>query len=320
MKKAIVSQSPGNTRPKLFKLLLIMKFTAILLLVVCLHAFGNGYSQKISLSVKNMELKKLFTLIQRQTNYRFLYEDQQLPRNRKVDLAVQNASINAVLDDVLQNTTLHYRVLNDNLVVLTAGDTKTVTQTIRGKITDEKGEPLVGVNIKVKGSSGGVTTNINGEFSIEVPDNAVLEVSYIGYLTQDVQIKSDAPIAISLIPGDKNLQEVVVVGYGTQKKVNLTGAVDAVTSKQLENRPLMNLGTGLQGLIPNLNITVPNGRATTAPAFNIRGVTSLNGGEPLILVDNIPFTVAEVARLNPNDIESVTALKDAASAAIYGAR
>ncbi|MFT3948748.1 MAG: SusC/RagA family TonB-linked outer membrane protein [Agriterribacter sp.] len=298
-----------------------MKLTAIFLIVVCLQASATGYSQSdISISVKNVELKKLFNIIQRQTDYRFLYEDAQLPRDTKINLDVTKASIQTVLNTVLSNTTLRYRILNDNLVVLSAAAKELNSHIVKGTITDENGQPLQGVSIRLKGSNSGVSTGADGTFSIEVPDNSVLEISFIGYITKEVSVKKDETINIQLTPGDKNLDEVVVVGFGTQKKVNLTGAVDMVTAKQLESRPIANLGSGLQGLIPNLNITSSNGRATTNPAFNIRGFTSINGGDPLILVDNIPYSMDEVARINPNDVEAVSVLKDAAASAIYGAR
>ena len=321
MKKLIVSQSGGDTYPKFLKLLIIMKLTAIFLIVVCLQASANGFGQSdISISVKNVELKKLFNMIQKQTTYRFLYEDGQLPKNTKVDLDVTKASIQSVLNRALINTSLRYRILNDNLIVVSTAAKEISSQTVRGKITDEKGQPLQGVSIRVKGSTAGVSTDANGNFSVEVPENSVLEISFIGYITQEYTVKKDETISIQLVPGDKNLDEVVIVGFGVQKKVNLTGAVDMVTAKQLESRPIANVGSGLQGLIPNLNITTSNGRATTNPAFNIRGFTSINGGDPLIIVDNVPYSMDEVARINPNDIETVSVLKDAAAAAIYGAR
>lgn len=321
MKKLIVSQSNGGTCPKFHKLLVIMKLTAILLIVVCLQASATGYSQNdVSISVKNVELKKLFNMLQKSTSYRFLYEDKQLPANVRVDVAVEKVSIQTLLNDVLRNT-LHYRVLNNNLVVLShSAPNAILSNIIRGKVTDESGQPLPGVSIRVKGSTAGVSTDANGAFSIEIPLNSVLEISFIGYITQEYTVKKDEAINIQLVPGDKNLDEVVVVGFGVQKKVNLTGAVDMVTAKQLESRPIANLGSGLQGLIPNLNITTSNGRATTNPSFNIRGFTSINGGDPLILVDNIPYSMDEVARINPNDVETVSVLKDAAASAIYGAR
>lgn len=321
MKKLIVSQSFRGTCPELYKLLIVMKLTAILLIVVCLQVSATGYSQNdISISVRNVELKKLFTLIQKQTDYRFLYEDAQLPKDARINLEVQNASIQTVLNNVLSNTSLKYHILNENLIVLSAHPYLPYSIGIRGNITDENQQPLQGVSVRIKGSKTGITTEVDGSFSIEAPENSVLEISFIGYITQHITVKKGQDISVQMIPGDKDLNEVVVVGFGTQKKVNLTGAVDMITSRQLESRPITSVGAGLQGLIPNLNITIANGRATTNPIFNIRGFTSINGGEPLIIVDNVPFTMDEVARLNPNDIESVSVLKDASSAAIYGAR
>ncbi len=322
MKKLIVTQSDGNSYAKFRKLLLIMKLTAILLMVVCLQVSAKSYSQnEITLSVKNVELKSLFRLIQKNAGYRFLYEDRQLPANVLVDVHVQNESIQNLMDKILQNTGLQYKVINNNLVLLTTVSKPALNVFIvKGRILDETGNGLSGVSIRVKGGKTGVFTDENGYFQLEVPGAATIEISFIGYQTVEMAVTENQEINLQLEPGDQNLDEVVVVGFGIQKKVNLTGAVDMVTAKQLESRPLTNLGAGLQGLIPNLNITTSNGRATTNPSFNIRGFTSINGGEPLIVVDNVPFTMDEVARLNPNDIETVSVLKDAASAAIYGAR
>ncbi|WP_290795182.1 SusC/RagA family TonB-linked outer membrane protein [Flavihumibacter sp. UBA7668] len=302
------------------KLLVIMKLTAILLIGICLHASATGYSQQeVTVSVKNLELKKFFNLLQKKTNYRFLYEDGKLPSDLKVNLEVENASIHSVLEKVLRNTSLRYKLLNNNLIVVRE-DKEVESRIIKGKILDENGQPLSNVSVRIKNSNSGTYTNNQGQFEIEATDNNILEISYIGYITQEIRVQGSNDLAIRLVPGDKNLEEVVMVGFGIQKKVNLTGAVDMITSKQLESRPIANVGAGLQGLIPNLNITQSNGRATSNPAFNIRGFTSLNGGDPLIVVDNVPFTSDEVARINPNDIETVTVLKDASSAAIYGAR
>ncbi|MEA5258372.1 TonB-dependent receptor [Arcicella aquatica] len=191
---------------------------------------------------------------------------------------------------------------------------------LRGRVTDENDKPLAGANIKVDGSTVGTVSDADGYFTLSVQENTKLIVSYIGYKSQIIEIGKQSNITIRLLSEDKNIDEVIVVGFGAQKKINLTGSVDAVSSKQLEGRPINNVASGLQGLIPNLNISNPSGRPSAAPSFNIRGITSINGGDPLVLVDNVPFTVAEVSRINFNDIESVTVLKDASSAAIYGAR
>ena len=164
---------------------------------------------------------------------------------------------------------------------------------------------------------------MDGKFSLaNVDANATLTVSYIGYRTETVSLNGRKVLQVVLKEDSEMLNEVVVVGYGTQKKVNMSGAVDAVSSKVLENRSLTNAGLGLQGAVPNLNITVTDGNANSSPKYNIRGIGSINddSAEPLILVDNIPVTADEFSRMNANDIENVSVLKDASSAAIYGAR
>src|SRR5690606_21279702 len=189
---------------------------------------------------------------------------------------------------------------------------------VTGTVADENGEPLIGVNIQVKGTNLGTATDLEGHFILEdVGENDVLIVSYIGYQTQEVNVNGQDHISIVLTSDSQLLDEVVVVGYGTQRKENLTGAITQINSETLESRPISNVSRGLQGLIPNLNITNSGGNHNENADINIRGVTSINGGGPLILVDGIQMNINQ---LNPQDIESITVLKDAASAAIYGAR
>jgi TonB-linked SusC/RagA family outer membrane protein len=202
------------------------------------------------------------------------------------------------------------------LVMFFVGGQLMAQQTITGLVTDDQG-PLPGATIVVKGTSNGVTTDFDGNFSIKASEGDILVVSFVGFENQEVTMSSNQSIVnVSLTP-DNELEEVVVTGYGTQKKVNLTGAVAAVSGEVLQDRPILNVGEGLQGVIPNLNIDIRNGDPTTSPEFNIRGFESINGGSPLILVDNVPM---DIGSLNPNDIESISVLKDASSAAIYGAR
>lgn len=190
--------------------------------------------------------------------------------------------------------------------------------TVTGTVLDETGQPLVGVNIQVKGTNDGTSTDIDGAFVLEdVAEDAILVVSYVGYQTQEVPVQGNTSLTISLVSDTQLLEELVVVGYGTQKKVNLTGAVSSITSEALEDRPIPSVGQGLQGLIPNLNVSIRNGDPTQSADFNIRGYESINGGSPLILVDGVPMNIE---RINPNDIASVNVLKDASAAAVYGAR
>ena len=190
---------------------------------------------------------------------------------------------------------------------------------INGTVTDDFGDPLPGANVVIKGTSVGQVTDANGRYTINVPnENAVLQFSFVGYTPQEVEVGMRRSVDIEMQPDTRQLEEVVVVGYGTQKKVNLTGAVEAVSSEVFENRSLSNTTQALQGVIPNLNITLEDGKPNRTASFNVRGTTSIGqGGSALVLIDGVE---GDPSFLNPNDIESVSVLKDAASAAIYGAR
>ena len=203
------------------------------------------------------------------------------------------------------------------LLVMTLFMTQLMAQqSVSGSVSDSDG-PLPGATIVVQGTNDGVSTDFDGNFSIQANAGDVLEISYVGFQTQLITVSANQDNISVILVSDNELEEIVVTGYGTQRKINLTGAVGAVTGEVLEDRPIVNLGEGLQGVIPNLNITIRNGDPTTDPVFNVRGFESINGGTPLILVDNVPMDINSV---NPNDIESISVLKDASSAAVYGAR
>ncbi len=189
---------------------------------------------------------------------------------------------------------------------------------VSGTVTEADGGVLPGVSVVVKGTTRGTTTDGKGKYQINVPNNSTtLVYSFVGYGSKEILVGNKSTIDMNLAIEDKVLNEVVVVGYGTQQKVNLTGSVGVAGAERLENRPIANAGEGLQGVIPNLNVTVRNGDPSQGTSFNIRGYESINGGSPLILVDNVPM---DINRINPNDIESISVLKDASAAAVYGAR
>ncbi|WP_298735725.1 TonB-dependent receptor [uncultured Chitinophaga sp.] len=192
-------------------------------------------------------------------------------------------------------------------------------RTVRGLVTNDKGEQLIGVNIRVKGTSSGTVTGTNGQYQLTVSGNdAILVFSFVGFAEAETPVGERSTINMQLKSSARNLDDIVVVGYGTQKKVNLTGAVDQVGGEVFENRPLTNVTRGLQGVIPNLNIRMTDGKPTRGAEYNVRGTTSIGaGGSALILIDGVP---GDPNLVNPNDIASVTVLKDAAAAAIYGAR
>ncbi|MFC4875084.1 SusC/RagA family TonB-linked outer membrane protein, partial [Negadavirga shengliensis] len=179
------------------------------------------------------------------------------------------------------------------------------------------GAPIPGATVSVPGTNIGTATDIDGKYAITVPEGATLVFSFIGFESRSVEVGNRKVIDVTLMESAQALDEVVVVGYGRQEKVNLTGAVGVAGSDRLVNRPVANVAEGLQGVIPNLNIEPQNGDPAQSPAFNVRGFTSINGGQPLVLVDNVPM---DLNQINPNDIESVSVLKDASAAAVYGAR
>ena len=193
--------------------------------------------------------------------------------------------------------------------------------TISGKVTSaDDNSVLPGVSIIIKGTTQGAVTNSDGEYTIKVDRQRTLIFSFIGMIKKEIPVNGQTVINVSLEQEFTGLDEVVVVGYGVQKKVNLSGAVDAIDSKQLESRPIVNISQGLQGVSPNLNIDFVSGEPGQAAQINIRGVTSINGGEPLILIDGVPSSSSELNRLSPEDVADISVLKDASSAAIYGAR
>ncbi|MHA8057352.1 SusC/RagA family TonB-linked outer membrane protein [Aquirufa nivalisilvae] len=200
-----------------------------------------------------------------------------------------------------------------------ASNVSFIDKSVTGKVTEENGAPIPGVSVTQKGSTRGTTTDINGNFKINVDnEKSILAFSFVGYIPQEIEVGSQANLTVKLKVDTKLLTEVVVVGYGSQKKANLTGAVDQVSSEVFDNRPLTNLNQGLQGVMPNLNIKMGDGKPNQAPSFNIRGTTSIGqGGNALVLIDNVE---GDPSLLNPNDIATITLLKDAASASIYGAR
>ncbi|WP_236976130.1 SusC/RagA family TonB-linked outer membrane protein [Membranihabitans maritimus] len=200
----------------------------------------------------------------------------------------------------------------------TVSDSMAPPEDIGGKVLDEDGNPLIGVNVQIKSNGVGTSTDFDGKFILEgVSEDATLVFSYIGYKTVEVELNGSLNIDVTLISDSEMIDEIVVVGYGSKKKVNLTGAVSQIGAEELEDRPIPNLTQALQGMVPNLNINMGDGRPGKTGSINIRGNTSINGGSPLVLVDGVPGSLDAI---NPRDVESISVLKDAASSAIYGAR
>lgn len=294
------------------------------LLSLCMLTFIGGYSQtgQVNLNLKNASVKELFNAIEKQTHYRFSYRDAEVNGKGGVTILTNGKALKQVLIEELAKQGLDYTVSGNKIIIFPAKKAvaSTKEKQVSGKVVDSHGEPVIGATVMEKGTTNGIVTDFNGNFTFNVSANAVLEVSYIGFKAQQIKAASGKNLVITLEEDTEVLDEVVVVGYGIQKKANLSGAVSTVETKQLENRPVLNVGQALQGTVANLNVTVGTGQAISTPTFNIRGYNSLNGGSPLIVIDGVASDAGQLNRMNPNDIASVSVLKDAASCAIYGAK
>lgn len=298
-----------------------MKITTFLLLSCVFCSFAeNTHSQnaRVNINKKNVQLEKILNEIEHQTDYLFIYNNQ-VNVNKKVSLKAKNKPVAKVLEELLADSGIAYTVEGNHIVLGKQSTTAAPQQngTIKGKVIDTNGDAVIGANIVEKGTTNGTTTDVDGNFSINASSGSTLVITFIGYIRQEVKADIKRKMEIILQEDSETLEEVVVVGYGTMKKADLTGSVATVGSEVIEDRPLTNLGAGLQGAIANLNISSSNGAPGTGSTFNIRGTTNLSGGGLLILVDGIEM---DPNLINPQDVKDVTVLKDAASASIYGAR
>ena len=312
-----------NLVPKIAR---TMKLTCLLLcLSIGMALASQSYAQTTRISVLGTErtVAEVLEEIEQQTDFQFFYNNKIVDVNRKVSIDVRNEDMFVILSRLFKESNVRYKVI-DKDVILTTIDvvgSDQVGKKVSGKVTDHLGDPVIGVNVVEKGTTNGTTTDVNGAYSLMLTsDNAVLQFSYIGYTTREIAVEGKSDVSVSLQEDSQALEEVVVVGYGTTKKVNLTGAVAQIDNKTMENRSVTNIGKALQGVVGNLNMTVSgNGGAPGSTMdYNVRGTTSLSGGSPLFIVDGVPAD--NINNINPADVETLTVLKDAASAAIYGAR
>ena len=282
----------------------------------------NTYAQtgKVSVNTKNAPLKEFFLNIEKQTSYRFSYRDADIKNKETITVAAQKEELKTLLMRELAQRGLTYKMSGNKIVIIPISKNQNKQKiTVTGNVKDANGNPLIGVTVMslTDKSTGGIT-NLDGEFAISgIPVNEQLLVSYIGYQSQVITAQNTTPISITLKEDTKTLEEVVVVGYGTQKKVNLTGAVESVGAETLENRPIRSATDALQGAVSGLTVQSGNGQPGSFASFKIRGNTSVNSGGALVIIDGLP---GDINLVNPQDIESISVLKDAASAAIYGAR
>ncbi len=319
-----------------------MKLTLVLLLTAFLQVSLAGYAQKITYSKKNVPLEQVFREIHNQTGYLFLYTDEMLEGARSVDLDFTNAPLSEVLKASFTGQPLTYTVNNKVIVVkrkvVPTGLYK-VAIPIKGRVTDEKG-PLPGVSVKLLGTNKGTITDMNGYYSIEVPDvNATLTFSILGYSPKDVKVGTRQTIDVVLTIKATGLDEVVVIGYGTQKRGDINGAISSVQAADIAAIPQSSIDQLLQGKAAGITVSQNSGAPGSQTSVHIRGIASFGSAEPLYVIDGVEvsgasdangnpsfsantgaYTPSPLALLNPNDVESIDILKDASAAAIYGNR
>ncbi len=295
-----------------------MRVTTLSLLVLCSHlsVFANG-QDKITVVLRNTVWSKALTAIEKASTYRFVYSSDIAPVNKKIDLVVRDADLPEVMDKLLFSTSLSYKVMPDNLVVLFAKVALAPEIRVTGKITDENGTPLSGASVRVKGSTLGVSADSKGDFAITVPDDAVLIFSYVGYDEKQISVSGQSTINVSLSPSAKVQDQVVVIGYGTATKRDLTGSIVKISGKEVADRPNTNPISSLQGKVAGLSV-VNSGTPGKAPDIRIRGTISIGSVTPLYVVDGV-FN-DNIDYINPNDIESIEILKDPSSLAIFGVK
>lgn len=321
---------------KFMKISLIQMALAVCFVSLCYSRDAKAQEileRLVSIRLKDKSLKTILLKLENEAKVKFMYSSEVLQADRRTTLDINNQSLNEVLNTFLSHLNIAYRYTNNGIVLtpkavsygLDKGGEQSNSEllipadiTIKGIVTDETGEKLPGVSIKVKGTTRGSITNTNGEYSIVISDDkAVLVFTFVGYMPQEVVVGNMTNLNIALKIDDKTLDEVVVVGYGTQRKSDLTGAVSIVSAEKLNQGINQSVSHALQGQAAGVTVIQNSGEPGSGVEIRIRGAGSINDNSPLYVVDGM---IGSIASLNPSDIESMTVLKDAASAAIYGAR
>jgi len=343
------------------KIVMRINCISFLLLTSCMHIFASGHAQLITLSERNVTLEKIMDKIEKQSGYHFWLQTDLLQKSNNVSIRVRNAHMEKVLDEVFKGQPLSYFIIDKTIVVKKKEIKKDAKEgsfmhklfespiqelrtrernmdnlinrisnlpkadlEVKGKVTDDNGEPLPGVNILLKGSQKGTATDASGSYNLTVTENeggsngAVLIFSFVGYLPQEIAVNSRSVINVQLKTDLKVLEEVVVVGYGTQKRSDVTGAIGSVTAKEIQDEPAIQIGQALQGKVAGLQVSQNSGAPGSGLLIRVRGTGTVNSAEPLYVIDGNPNS--SPLDLAPEQIESIQILKSASAAAIYGAQ
>ncbi|TKC04440.1 SusC/RagA family TonB-linked outer membrane protein [Pedobacter frigoris] len=323
---------------KIKAILLIMKLVIIILITVLVQVSAAGFAQRLTYTKKNATLEQVFQEIEKQTGFQVLYSDQKLDDARKLDVNFRNSSLREILDFCLQNQPLTYKIERKTILIrdkIPASQLKAIPLAvieIRGRITDARNQPMAGVNVTIKASKKGVISDGDGRYSIQVDESDILVFTMVGFKPQEIAVSGKEQLNVVLLEDIGELEQVVVTGYGKKKVSELTGSLVTVKGDDLRNVASASIVQNLKGTMSGLIVSDPGGDPNGVASLNVRGVGSLGGNsstQPLIVIDglvqdftNIPSVsgAANIINLSPNDVESVTLLKDAASTSLYGSR
>jgi len=300
-----------------------LKLLAFMLLFFFFCVTNSMAQEKsITIQLEDASLREVFNAIEKQTTYRFSYRNVVVDSEKNITIS-KTGTVSSILDEVLSGRNLIYNIVSSQSIVISdkrqTGDEKKTIKKISGIITDDNEEPIIGASIVEKGSGKGTVSDTDGNFSLEVSEDAVVQVSYIGYISRDIPVVGKNTLNIQMQENTNLLEEVVVIGYGTAKKGDLTTAISTVSNKDIDRRPIVSAAQAIQGKAAGVMVTQPNGSPDGEMTVRVRGTTSFNGSNnPLYVVDGVP--VDNLKFLSPTDIESMQILKDASSAAIYGSR
>ena len=312
---------PINTKIKLGR---AMKLTSIALFVFTTGVCASVHSQnmRVNIHLNNAKTGTVLEEIEKQTDYLFIYNAKEVDLNREVSISAQDETVAKVLSSIFDGTNVAYAMEGSNIMLMektsTASAPQQDTRQITGTVVDATGTPVIGANVMVKGTTNGTITDMDGKFTLEVAKDAILQVSYIGYTNQEISVGNKSVLRISLKEDTQALDEVVVIGYGTMKKSDITGAISSVSEENIARQAVANVSTALQGLATGVSVTSSSGSPGEAATIRIRGVGTVNDAEPLYVVDGMPVT--DINYLSTSDIQSIEVLKDASASAIYGSR
>ncbi|MET1057446.1 MAG: SusC/RagA family TonB-linked outer membrane protein [Pedobacter sp.] len=332
LKRAVPKNAPAKS-------MAIIKVTCGLLLTLNLSAVAGVYSQKrISVKVTSAEFTDVLAQIEAKSGYRFMFSNRKIPAGKTISIDVTDKDVPFILNETLKNTGFTFNMLANNLIVIVPVGEKAADIVVKGKITDETGLPVIGASVQVKGGKGGATTNAEGLFSLSVPDNAVLVVSYIGYASQEIPVNGRTTINVSIKPNANDLNEVVVTALGITKDQKTLGySVTKVGGETMDKARESNIANSLSGRVAGLSVGGTSGGPGASARLNIRGATSFTGSTtPLIVIDGVPIDNSQrgtgagqyggsdggdgFSNINPDDVESMTVLKGSTASALYGAR